>query len=254
MRLLLLPINYFRAILLFVACGLLLPLTNAQERYPGLQSAQLVMDQAHILSAPEQSALERKLVAFADTTSNQIAVIIIPSLNDKPIEELATALFRQYGIGTKKNNNGILLLVAIQEKKVRIEVGYGLEGAIPDLLAHDIIVKDIKPYFIKGFYYQGIDSATNDICRAALGEYRIKANKPNNNGTVVFLIMLGIVLLILFLMKRGGGRSGGGMGFGYFLPFMFLGGGRGGGGGNSDGGFDGFGGGSSGGGGASDGW
>ena len=91
----------------------------------------LVTDVAGILSPEQKQALESKLVAVDDSSSNQIAVVILPSLDGYPIEEYATKLFRQWGIGNKKTNNGILLLIAVEDRKVRIEVGYGLEGAIP---------------------------------------------------------------------------------------------------------------------------
>ena len=103
----------------------------------------LVTDMAGLLSPEEKQALERKLVAIDDSSSNQIAVVILPTLEGNPIEEYATKLFRQWGIGNKKTNNGILLLIAVQDKKIRIEVGYGLEGAIPDITSINIIAQII---------------------------------------------------------------------------------------------------------------
>ena len=83
----------------------------------------------------------------------------------------ANKLFREWGIGNKKTRNVVLLLIAIQDKKIRIEVGYGLEGAIPDITANNIINNDIKPAFRQQAYYQGIDNATDNIAKAAIGEY-----------------------------------------------------------------------------------
>ena len=131
----------------------------------------LVTDVAGVLTPEQKQALENKLVAIDDSSSNQIAVVIIPSLDGYPKEEYATKLFREWGIGNKKTNNGILLLIAINDREIRIEVGYGLEGAIPDITALNIIDNDIKPAFKAGNYYEGIDQATDNIAKAAVGEY-----------------------------------------------------------------------------------
>jgi len=224
----------------------------------------LVTDVAGVLSPEEKQALERKLVAIDDSSSNQIAVVILPTLDGNPIEEYATKLFREWGIGNKKTNNGILLLIAIQDRKMRIEVGYGLEGAIPDITSINIIDNDLKPAFRAGAYYDGIDKATNDIAKAAVGEYKVrreKQGKSKGSNIILFVFILFIIVSILG-RKGGGGSSIGGGGFsdvatGMLLGSLLGGGGRssgGWGGGDSGGGFGGFGGGSSGGGGASGGW
>ena len=224
----------------------------------------LVTDLAGVLSPEQKQALENKLVAIDDASSNQIAVVILPTLDGNPIEEYATKLFRTWGIGNKKSRNGVLLLIAIQDKKIRIEVGYGLEGAIPDITANSIIDNDIKPAFRQQAYYEGIDKATDDIAKAAVGEYKVakaKKSKNKNNGTVFVLVLI-MILLFLKGGRGGGGSNIGRGGFsdvatGMLLGSLLGGGGRGGGGwGDSGGGggFGGFGGGSSGGGGASGGW
>lgn len=231
---------------------------------------QLVNDIAGVLSPAEKAALENKLVAVDDSSSNQIAVVILPTLDGNPIEEYSTKLFREWGIGNKKTNNGILLLVAINDRKVRIEVGYGLEGAIPDITANSIIDNDIKPAFRAGAYYDGIDKATDDIAKAAVGEYKVarkKTRKDTGNGLVMFIVIA--IIIVVVVGRRDGGAGGGsnigGGGFsdiatGMLLGSLLGGGGRrggdwGGGGGDfGGGGFGGFGGGSSGGGGASGGW
>ena len=225
----------------------------------------LVTDLAGVLSPEQKQALENKLVAIDDASSNQIAVVILPTLEGNPIEEYATKLFRTWGIGNKKSRNGVLLLIAIQDKKIRIEVGYGLEGAIPDITANSIIDNDIKPAFRQQAYYEGIDKATDDIAKAAVGEYkeaRPKKTRSKSKGSGgLFLIILIIILAVLRNGRGGGGSNIGGGGFsdiatGMLLGSLLGGGGRGGGGGfgGGGGGFGGFGGGSSGGGGASGGW
>jgi len=224
----------------------------------------LVTDLAGVLSPEQKQALENKLVAIDDASSNQIAVVILPTLEGNPIEEYANKLFRTWGIGNKKNNNGVLLLIAIQDKKIRIEPGYGLEGALPDITCNSIIDNDIKPAFRQQAYYEGIDKATDDIAKAAVGEYKEKRErktKGKGSNPLLFVLILFIIIAILGKKGGGGGSNIGGGGFsdvatGMLLGSLLGGGGRGGGdwGGGSSGGFGGFGGGSSGGGGASGGW
>ena len=226
--------------------------------------ATLVTDLAGVLSPEQKQALENKLVAIDDSSSNQIAVVIIPSLDGYPKEEYATKLFRDWGIGNKKTNNGILLLIAVNDRQIRIEVGYGLEGAIPDITALNIIDNDIKPAFKAGNYYEGIDQATNNIAKAAVGEYKVaKVKKSKSKGSGGLFLIILIIIFVIFRSGRGGGGSNiGGGGFsdvatGMLLGSLLGGGGRGGGGwGDSGGGggFGGFGGGSSGGGGAGGSW
>jgi uncharacterized protein len=228
---------------------------------------QLVNDLAGVLSASEKQALENKLVLVDDSSSNQIAVVILPTLDGYPIEEYATKLFRDWGIGNKKTNNGVLLLVAINDRKIRIEVGYGLEGAIPDITANSIINNDIKPAFKAGAYFEGIDKATDDIAKAAIGEYKVaRAKKQKDSGGQIILFIFILIIIVSIVGRSGGGGSNiGGGGFSDIATGMLLGSllnggsrrgdwGGGGGGGFGGGGFGGFGGGSSGGGGASGGW
>ena len=243
---------------------------HAQEVLPRPNPPRLVTDQAGVLSAGELQALEQKLVALDDSSSNQIAVVLIKTLNDRPVEEYATKLFREWGIGNKKTNNGVLILAAIDDRKVWIEVGYGLEGAIPDITASEIYRNIIVPAFKKQNYYEGLDNAVDALAKAAVGEYKVArkkdSSKPGGGGSIItFLVILAIVLL----MVGGGGFGGGGrrrrtgldgLAEGLILGSLLNGGnsrggwGGGGFGGGGGGGFGGFGGGSSGGGGASGGW
>ncbi len=245
-------------------------LTQAQNVLPKPNPPRLVVDAAHLLSPEQLQILEAHLVALDDSTSNQISIVTIPTLNDYAIEDYSLKLFREWGIGGSKNNNGVLILVSKGENKIRIEVGYGLEGAIPDITAKSIIENDMAPNFREGNYYRGFAEAIENLGKAAAGEYKDprQRNDGEEGGGSIFSILLIIVLLILFL-GRGGGKGGkrGGMygrrGASSLWPLLFLGGGsRGGGfggggfggGGFGGGGFGGFGGGSSGGGGASGGW
>ncbi|QES91026.1 TPM domain-containing protein [Rhizosphaericola mali] len=228
----------------------------------------LVNDFAHFLSGDQVALLEQKLDALDDSTSNQIAVVTINSLEGYPIEDYANKLFRAWGIGNKKTNNGVLIIVSKEDRQMRIEVGYGLEGAIPDITTSDIIAHDLTPYFKQNNYYVGLDKAVDDLSAAAVGEYHVARQRNDDSdggGALIFFIIL-IIVIIIIIKTRGGGNGGGGRyysrrGSDNFLTGMILGnllgGGNSGGGfggGSSGGGFGGFGGGSSGGGGASGSW
>lgn len=235
--------------------------------------AKLVNDYAGVLDPGNAQQLESKLVAYDDSTSTQIAIVTVKTLGDRPIEETALAIYRSWGIGNKKTNNGVLILAAIDDRQIRIEVGYGLEGAIPDITANQIIRNDIAPNFRSGDYYEGLDKATQSLIQAARGEYKApkeygkRKSRGSSAGNIIGLIVAVIIIAILAGRGRGGGGGGGYMsrrGYGdVFTPFiigsLLGGGGRGGGGGGwsgggGGGGFGGFGGGSSGGGGASGSW
>src|SRR5882757_433498 len=127
----------------------------AQTVLPKPNPPRLVNDAAGVLSPEQVEILEHKLVALDDSSSNQIAVVLIKTLGDYAIEDYATKLFREWGIGNKKTNNGVLIIAAIDDRKVWIEVGYGLEGAIPDITANHIIENDLTPNFRSNDYYEG---------------------------------------------------------------------------------------------------
>lgn len=243
---------------------------SAQNVLPAPNPPRLVVDDAHLLSSDQVQILEQKLDAFNDSTSNQIAVVTINDLDDYPIEDYANKLFREWKIGTAKNNNGVLLLISKNDHKIRIEVGYGLEGAITDVMSSDIITNDLTPNFRNENFYAGIDEATTSLMQAAAGEYKERGTRNDDiegGGNVIGFIIIIFIIIILIGRGRGGGRGGGmfsrrGVG-NWWLPGMFLGGGNwgsgsggwsSGSGGFGGGGFGGFGGGSSGGGGASGGW
>ncbi len=253
----------------------------------------LVHDYASILTPEQERALNEKLIAYDDSTSNQITIVTLPTLIDSKTgaeyedEEVALKILREWGVGQKDRNNGIVILVVKsadnKEKKIRIEVGYGLEGAIPDITAKTIIDDRMAPYFRQGkndSYYTGLNFAVDDLIKAAAGEYKAPQGYGNRKGIVgkglggglVFFIIIFIIIAII-AGRRGGGGGGGGMmsrrgyrdfGAGWLIGTLLSGGGGGGwsGGGSSGGGwsggggggFGGFGGGSGGGGGASGSW
>jgi uncharacterized protein len=222
--------------------------------------AKLVNDYTNTLTPSQVQALEDKLVRYDDSTSSQVVVVIVNDLQGYDVSEYAIALGRKWGIGGSEFNNGVIILVAKSDRKMRIEVGYGLEGAIPDITAKSIIDNSLTPAFKEGNYYRGLDHATDDIIRAAAGEYKAPANygsKKSSKGKLGSIIGALVILMIIGGLGAGGRGSGGTMsGAGWIIGSMLgsSGSGRSSGGwsgGSSGGGFGGFGGGSFGGGGAS---
>jgi uncharacterized protein len=231
------------------------------------QPERLVNDFANILNASEQQLLEQKLVAFADSTSNQIDVVIVKSLDDNESIDVALAILREWGVGQKTKNNGVVLLIAPAEHKMSIATGYGLEGALPDGTCKLIIEHEIKPSFKNENYFEGINNGLDAIFKATKGEYTVDetdVRKSKKKGFPLIFILIIIIIIISIIGRfnnRNDGTSIGSGGFGSpFLGPILFGGGFGGGGsswGGGDsggGGFGGFGGGSGGGGGASGSW
>jgi len=233
----------------------------------------LVTDYTQTLSTAEQQQLEQKLVTFDDTTSTQIAVVIMTSVGDYDIADYGVRLAQQWGIGSKGKDNGILLLIAKDDRKVTIQTGYGVEGAVPDVIAFQIIRNIISPAFKRGNFYEGIDQATNALIAYTKGEYKAepRQKKGKGSGGGGLLITIIIIAVIISLISKGGGGGGGGRVIGgrgssdlFWLTLLgsglgrggrHSGGGFGGGfGGGGGGGFGGFGGGGFGGGGASGSW
>jgi uncharacterized protein len=211
----------------------------------------LVNDYANILSNSEIRTLEGMLVAYDDSTSNQIAIVIEKDLDGDDVFSRSVEIAEAWGVGDEERDNGILIYVSINDRKLFIQVGRGLEGAIPDALAGRIIDYEIKPNFKSGNYYEGLYAGAVSIAKAAAGEYKGKQKKGGKKFPSWSLILGIIILLAIFTggRRRGGiGTYGGG---GYIGGFGGGGFGSSGGGG---GGFGGFGGGSFGGGGAGGSW
>ena len=222
---------------------LLVPLlSNAAIKFPKLSGR--IVDNAALLSVSTKQQLSRQLAAHEKASSNQVVVVTLPNLQGYTIEEYGYQLGRHWGIGQKNKNNGVLLIVAEKERKVRIEVGYGLEGVITDAIAANIIHAVILPRFKQGNFNAGISEGANAIVTALGGKYQFKKSKQQKQGSIPMWVILLIIGFVIIRPLTGGRRRGrrygtywGGGGFG----------------GRSGGGFSG-GGGSFGGGGASGGW
>lgn len=232
----------------------------------------MVNDYANMLSSTEVNRLEQKLRNYRDTTTNVIAIATIESLEGNSIEEVATATFSKWKMWEGDRFNGVLLLISQGDRAFRIEVGYGLEGAIPDVMANRILNDILSPNFQEGNIYGGIDRAIDAMIQLAAGEFEGFPERQNSDGgSIPIDVIIFIIIIIIVVISRGrGGKHGGGKrtlsGSDVLLWGLLAGGGprRGGGssfggGGNfgGGGGFGGFGGGGgfgSGGGGASGGW
>jgi uncharacterized protein len=232
-----------------------------------------VVDTAGILTTNQQQIIERELALCEEKSSSQIAVLIISSLQGESLEDYSMKVVEKWKLGQKEFDNGVLLLIAINDKKLRIEVGYGLEPVLTDAKCDYIIRNKIVPYFRQGNFYQGVLEGVKtitgivnrefDITPEQLAKYRKKKRTKTGHIPVGFLIFIFIIISSLFRGGGGSGRGrGGGSGLLWYLLLSSVSGGRGGSGGNSfgggsfGGGFGGFsgGGGSFGGGGSSGGW
>ncbi len=263
---------------IFLTLTLAFATIRAQDIPPRPQPPRLVNDLADILSPQQEQSLENKLVRFNDTTSNQITIVTVNSLGDYDPAMFAYEIGKEWKVGQKKFDNGVVVLVKPKRGdrdrgKAFIAVGYGLEPAIPDAIAKRIVENEMIPAFKRNNYYEGLNKATNVLMQLASGEISAKgyAKKTGSKGTYTFIPFL-VIIIVIILMKVFGNRSSGmgskggrgssGLWTGLWLGSMmggshsgswggFSGGGSGFGGG---GGFGGFGGGSFGGGGAGGSW
>lgn len=258
--------------LLFLPVLLIWTLTLAAQDIPIRPvPPRLVNDYAGILSPDEASRLEQKLVSFNDSTSTQIVLVIVKSLNGYDKNDYAQRLGQKWGVGQKGSNNGVVILVKPkypnEKGEVSIQSGYGLEGVLPDITCKQIVENEMIPKFAQGDYYGGVSAGIAVVMSITKGEftagqYGKRARQQKPYGILVPIIIL-MIIVFWIRMSRGGTHS-----VGKSIPFwtsLFLLGsmGRGGsgswgnfqsGGGDGGGGFGGFGGGGFGGGGAGGSW
>ena len=211
-----------------------------------------VSDWAGVFSAQQKADLENRIAAVKQTNGAELAVVTVPSLQGGEIDDFAAKLFAQWGIGQKGKDNGVLLLAAMEDRKMRIEVGYGLEGVLTDAKTGRIQDEYIVPRFKEGNYAQGLIAGA-DILLKVMGGEELPAPSATEADTtlggIIFLLIFGVVFILIVRAAIKGGKGGG----------WTSGGGssRGGGwssGSSGGGGFGGFSGGHSGGGGSSRGW
>ena len=255
-----------------VALLFLLARLSLAQDLKSLQPQGYVSDFAGVLEPNTRAQLEDYCARVEQATGVQMALVTVKSLNDTPIEDAANDLFRRWGIGQKGKDEGLLLLLAVQDHKDRIEVGYGLEPILPDGFVGSIL-RTIKPYLEQNNYAQGMLAAAEEMgtriaqSKGVVLDFSLQRRPPvrsvrHRGGIPWTLVIIGLVFLFS-LLGRGGRGGGGGFLTGMLLgSLMGRGGGWGGGGGfggydsggGGGGGFGGFGGGDSGGGGASGSW
>jgi uncharacterized protein len=243
----------FVAALLLIGFKLYAQIPSAPDNY--------IYDGAGIISDADRQTILQLISELDRKTTAQVAVVTVPTTEPDAIETFAVNLFAKWGIGRKGKDNGVLFLVAKNDHKMRIEVGYGLEGALPDAICNRIINAIVVPEFKQSNFSVGVLKGTAAIVSLVAKEYNVavtgdeneiysSVRAPNDNSSIAVLIVIAIILFFffmpLFFPSFGSRRSSG----------YWYGGGSGGfgGGGFSGGGFGGFGGGMSGGGGSSGGW
>lgn len=231
-----------------------------------------VYDEANLLTQQEKDELNNKLIKFADSTSTEIEIIIIPSTKGEDVNYLATMYGEKWGIGQKDMDNGVVFLIAKDDRTMSIQQGRAVEQYLTASVAGQILDYIVTPNFRQGKWYEGINGGINAIMEAVQGKFKPIANK-NKSGDISVTKLLVIafvifIIIVIFFGNRGGGDDDGDITIsrrgrrnypGGFFPFPFPGsfgsGGFGGGSSRGGGGFGGFGGGGSfGGGGASGGW
>ncbi|MEN2400816.1 TPM domain-containing protein [Flavobacterium sp. MC2016-06] len=238
-------------LLTFFICNSIFAQYTIPEK-PSFQTS--VYDYANVLSASEKTQLEEKLVRYSDSTTTQIVVITVESLQNEDVNMLATNWGQKWGVGgTAKDDNGVIILLAKKERKIAINPGYGLEDRLTAGIGGEIIRNIIIPEFKAGSYYNGLDKGTDALFDVFKGKYKgeRKQNKGKDFPIFPFIVIVVIVLILLSRNKRGGGGNSGNSGGGPSLLDAIIlsnlgrssGGGFGGFGGSSGGGFGGGGGG-----------
>ncbi len=239
----------WKSLLLFIAflnSGFLFAQFKIPEK-PSFQTS--VYDYANVLSADEKAQLERKLIQYSDSTTTQIVIITIESLKNEDIGILTPKWAQEWGIGgTKKDDNGVLILLARDERKIWISPGYGLEDRLTAGIGGEITRNIIIPEFKAGSYYQGLDKGTDAIIDVFKGKYKGERKQKGQDFPFAPFIIIVIVILVMLFKNRnsGGGNSGnrgGGPSLLDVLVLSSLGRSGGGFGGSSGGGFGGGGGG-----------
>lgn len=199
------------AFLKLFICFLFTQISFAQFTIPEKPSLQTsVYDYANVLNANEKAQLEEKLIKYSDSTSTQITLITIESLKGEDVSQLATKWAHTWGLGQAKQDNGVIILLAKNEKKIAINPGYGLEDRLTAGIGGEIIRNIIIPEFKAGSYYKGLDKGTDALFDVFKGKYKgtRKQNKKTDFPIVPIVIIVIILLVLISRNKNGGGNSG----------------------------------------------
>ena len=197
----------------------------AQKAIPELWGTR-VHDEAHALKPETVDALEKQLKVYEDSTSNQIAILIVPSLDGEVLESYSLKVAEKWKLGQKGKDNGVLLLVAVEDHKMRIEVGQGLEGVLTDAQSNRIIRNEIAPEFRRGDYDAGIIAGIDGITKAIKGEYQADSSDASNEMSLGDKFLFGgFIFFMLALFTFAAIFSQGGAGWGlyaFLIPFYAL--------------------------------
>jgi len=270
--------KYYKAIKSTITLSILFLVCNvfSQDGFkipdvPSLQTS--IYDYGKVFSMDEKQYLEQKLIKYSDSTSTQVVIATVKTLNNDDISLVAANWAHKWKIGQEKKDNGVFILLALEDRKIDISTGYGIEYLLTDLLSERVINRVMIHEFRKGSYFVGLDKGTTTIFKALNGEYKGERKKKSKDFDPSFIIFIIIIIVFFIVISRGnkGNRGGGKRNYrrstsrGILETIILSNAGRGGFGssggfGGSSGGFDGggfgggFGGGSFGGGGASGGW
>jgi uncharacterized protein len=201
---------------LTVAALLLLPCVAGAIDVPQLRGR--INDTANLLSPEAAARLEQKLAGFERETSNQVAVLTIPSLQGDDIDQFAIRVAEQWKLGQKDKDNGVLMIIAQAERKVRIEVGMGLQGVLPDITASKIIREVMRPYLKDGNFDQAVNAGTDAIAAATRGEFKASpqdaAMRPHKKRSSfpTFLVITLVVAVVCGMISRYLGGAAGAVG------------------------------------------
>jgi len=199
-----------RRVLLMLTLLLFSQLSFAQFEIPEKPDFQTsVYDYINLLSPSEKSNLEEKLVKYSDTTSTQIVVAIISSTEGEYINYLATNWAEKWGIGQAKEDNGVFILLARNDRKINISTGFGVEHLLTDKMCSRIINQDIIPYFKQNDYYGGLNVGADSIFKVLNGEYQ-GTRESESDGLPFIVILFLIIILIIFLIAIAKSKGGGG--------------------------------------------
>ncbi len=204
----------------------------AQKEIPELWG-QRVHDEAHILKSETVDHLENELKVYEDSTSNQIAILIVQSLDGDVLEDYSIRVVEKWKLGQKDKDNGVLLLIAVDDHKMRIEVGQGLEGVLTDAQSNRIIRNEIAPNFRRGDYDAGVLAAIDGIIKSIGGEYKAyEISTPASDddelgivGKIIAYPILGFIYLMLILLAVGTFFNKGCLSWVFYGIFAILGGG-----------------------------
>lgn len=200
---------------MIVAFLLLCQLGFAQFTIPEIPSEQTsVYDYANLLSPSEKSQLEEKLVRYSDSTTTQIVIATVPTINGEDIGILTPKWAHKWKIGQSKEDNGVFILLAAQERKIWISPGYGLEDRLTAGINGEIVRNVIIPEFKAGSYYNGLDKGTDELIKVFVGKYKGERIRDDGEGSIVPILIFIVIFIIIIIIasKSKGGNSGGSSG------------------------------------------